>query len=85
MASLWKAPILYVLENNHIAQTTNIDLAVAGSIEARFNAFGIPSTQLNTSDVRRDITGGGRPALTSKAGADTLRADPGYASLRTAL
>jgi TPP-dependent pyruvate/acetoin dehydrogenase alpha subunit len=25
MASLWKAPILYVLENNHIAQTTQIE------------------------------------------------------------
>ncbi len=51
MASLWSAPILYVLENNHIAQTTDINLAVAGNIAARFTAFGIPSTQLNTSDV----------------------------------
>jgi TPP-dependent pyruvate/acetoin dehydrogenase alpha subunit len=44
-------PILFVLENNHIAQTTPIELAVAGSISGRFNGFGIPSTQLNTSDV----------------------------------
>ncbi len=51
MASLWKVPILFVLENNHIAQTTPIELAVAGSISGRFNGFGIPSTQLNTSDV----------------------------------
>ncbi len=51
MASLWKAPILYVLENNHIAQTTPIDLAVAGSIVERFRAFNIPAHQLNTSDV----------------------------------
>jgi len=51
MASLWKVPILYVLENNHIAQTTAIDLAVAGNIAARFDAFGIPSTQLSSSDV----------------------------------
>ena len=51
MASLWKVPILYVLENNHIAQTTDIDLAVAGIIAARFEAFGIPSTQLSSSDV----------------------------------
>jgi len=51
LASLWKAPILYVLENNHIAQTTGIELSMAGNIETRFNAFGIPSHQLNTSDV----------------------------------
>ncbi len=52
MASLWKVPILYVLENNHIAQTTAIDLAVAGKIATRFDAFGIPPTQLSSSDVQ---------------------------------
>jgi TPP-dependent pyruvate/acetoin dehydrogenase alpha subunit len=51
LASLWKVPILYVLENNHIAQTTQIELAMAGDISARFNAFGIPSHQLDSSDV----------------------------------
>jgi TPP-dependent pyruvate/acetoin dehydrogenase alpha subunit len=49
MASLWKAPILYVLENNHIAQTTQIELAMAGNIFGRFSAFGIPAFQLSTS------------------------------------
>jgi len=51
MASLWKAPILYVLENNRIAQTTNIDLSLAGDIAGRFSAFGIPVRQLDSSDV----------------------------------
>jgi TPP-dependent pyruvate/acetoin dehydrogenase alpha subunit len=51
MASKWKAPILFVLENNHIAQTTNIELSIAGGISDRFKAFGIPSVHLNTSDV----------------------------------
>ena len=51
MSSLWKAPILYVLENNHIAQTTGIELSLAGDISARFSAFGIPSHQLDTSDI----------------------------------
>jgi TPP-dependent pyruvate/acetoin dehydrogenase alpha subunit len=51
MASLWEAPVLYVLENNRIAQTTPIELAVAGDIAARFSAFGIPARQLDTSDV----------------------------------
>lgn len=51
MAALWKAPILYVVENNQIAQTTPLDLALAGDIAARFKAFGISSCEINTSDV----------------------------------
>jgi TPP-dependent pyruvate/acetoin dehydrogenase alpha subunit len=51
MASLWKAPILYVLENNQIAQTTPVELSVAGDIAGRFNAFGIPTKELKTSDI----------------------------------
>ena len=51
MAALWKAPILFVLENNKIAQTTGIELSMVGDIAARFNAFGIPSYQLDTSDI----------------------------------
>jgi TPP-dependent pyruvate/acetoin dehydrogenase alpha subunit len=51
MAALWKVPILYVLENNHIAQTTDINMAVSGDISTRFSAFGIPVHQLATSDV----------------------------------
>ena len=53
MASLWEAPILYVLENNRIAQTTPVELAVAGVIAARFSAFGIPAVELDTSDVKQ--------------------------------
>jgi TPP-dependent pyruvate/acetoin dehydrogenase alpha subunit len=51
MAALWQAPILYVLENNRIAQTTPIEQAMAGSISGRFSAFGIPFAELDTSDV----------------------------------
>jgi TPP-dependent pyruvate/acetoin dehydrogenase alpha subunit len=51
IASLWKAPILFVLENNHIAQTTLTELAVAGDIAARFTAFDIPCRELDSSDV----------------------------------
>ncbi len=51
MASLWKVPILYVLENNHIAQTTPINLALAGSIAGRFKAFNIPCHELDTADI----------------------------------
>jgi TPP-dependent pyruvate/acetoin dehydrogenase alpha subunit len=51
MASLWSAPILFVLENNHIAQTTPAELNLAGNIAKRFKAFGIDCEDLDTSDV----------------------------------
>lgn len=51
MASLWKLPLLIVVENNHIAQTTPTTAVVAGSIPARFEAFGIQTTELDSSDV----------------------------------
>jgi TPP-dependent pyruvate/acetoin dehydrogenase alpha subunit len=52
LASLWQAPILFVLENNHIAQTTPIEMALAGSIGTRFESFGIPCRELDSSDVQ---------------------------------
>jgi TPP-dependent pyruvate/acetoin dehydrogenase alpha subunit len=51
LASLWAAPILFVLENNRIAQTTPIELNLAGDVASRFTAFGIQAQQLDTSDV----------------------------------
>jgi TPP-dependent pyruvate/acetoin dehydrogenase alpha subunit len=51
MASLWQVPILFVVENNRIAQTTPIELNMAGNIPTRFAAFNIPFQELDTSDV----------------------------------
>lgn len=51
MASLWRAPILYVVEHNHIAQTTPTETTLAGTISARFAAFDIPVDELDSSDV----------------------------------
>lgn len=51
MASLWSAPLLIVLENNHIAQTTPTSYALAGDMRQRFHAFGIPAVELDTSEV----------------------------------
>ncbi len=50
-ASLWRAPVLFVLELNGWAQTTPTRLALAGDAAARFSAFGIPVTSLDSSDV----------------------------------
>jgi TPP-dependent pyruvate/acetoin dehydrogenase alpha subunit len=51
LASLWGAPILYVVENNQIAQTTPTVQAVAGDMALRFAAFDIFAVELDTSDV----------------------------------
>ncbi len=51
LAALWQLPVLYVVENNRIAQTTPVEQAVAGSIPARFKAFGIETWEAATSDV----------------------------------
>jgi len=51
IAALLSAPVLFVVENNKIAQTTPIENALAGSISARFHAFGIEVMELDTSDV----------------------------------
>ena len=51
LASLWKLPILIVLENNHYAQTTPVEKGVAGSMAGRFSAFDIPVWERDTTDV----------------------------------
>jgi TPP-dependent pyruvate/acetoin dehydrogenase alpha subunit len=51
MASLWQAPLLIVVENNHIAQTTPTSYTLAGDIRQRFHGFGIPAMELDTSEV----------------------------------
>ena len=51
MAGLWDTPILFVIENNHIAQTTPIELNLSGSIVERFSAFGISTKSIDSCDV----------------------------------
>lgn len=51
MSALWHLPILFVVENNQIAQTTPSEKALAGRIQDRFYAFGIPTVELDTSDA----------------------------------
>lgn len=51
IASLWRLPIIFVVENNHYAQSTPIHLALAGSIPGRFQAFGIEPAEVDSTDV----------------------------------
>jgi TPP-dependent pyruvate/acetoin dehydrogenase alpha subunit len=51
MAALWKLPILFVLEDNHYAQTTPVEKGVAGSMAGRFSVYGMPVWERDTTDV----------------------------------
>jgi pyruvate dehydrogenase E1 component alpha subunit len=50
MAALWRAPVIFVCENNGFATTTRTEDAVAGSIIGRAEAFGIPAEQVSGRD-----------------------------------
>jgi len=60
MASLWAVPVLFVVENNRMAQSTPIERHLAGDLSARFSAFGIPVTELDTADVVTILTSAGQ-------------------------
>jgi TPP-dependent pyruvate/acetoin dehydrogenase alpha subunit len=60
LASLWRLPLLVVVENNHYAQTTPFHLAVAGDVRARAEAFGIATDELDTTDVEEITAAAGR-------------------------
>ncbi len=52
MASLWKLPVVFVIENNQYAMGTKIDRATAGTeLFHRGDAFGIPGTEVDGMDV----------------------------------
>lgn len=51
MASLWALPVLYIVENNRYAQSTPIELNLAGEIAPRFAAFGMEVETADTTDV----------------------------------
>jgi TPP-dependent pyruvate/acetoin dehydrogenase alpha subunit len=51
MASLWRLPVLFILENNRYAQSTPIALHLAGDIAKRFDAFGIHAKHIDSTDV----------------------------------
>ena len=51
MASLWKLPILFVLEHNQYAQTTPTSLAHAGDLSNRPKAFGIETCEIKADNV----------------------------------
>jgi TPP-dependent pyruvate/acetoin dehydrogenase alpha subunit len=51
LASLWSAPILFVIENNRWSQSTPVEKQLAGSMLARGQAFGIESGEIDSTDA----------------------------------
>jgi 2-oxoisovalerate dehydrogenase E1 component len=51
MASIYRIPILFVIENNRYAMTTKVEDAVGGSILARPKSFGIGTSEIESNDV----------------------------------
>ncbi len=51
ISSLWSLPIIYVLENNIYAMSTNVKDAVAGDIIHRAKAFNIDAEKLEGNDI----------------------------------
>ena len=62
IASLWAVPILFVVEDNGIAQTTAVETAVAGSILDRARPFHIETFSCYGTDVL-DVQNEARKAI----------------------
>jgi pyruvate dehydrogenase E1 component alpha subunit len=58
LAALWRLPLLIVVENNGIAQSTPTAVQMSGSIAGRARAFGIRHHRIESADIneiRRDL------------------------------
>lgn len=64
MAQLWRLPLVVVVENNGIAQSTATENQMAGTIEGRCNGFGIRYEQIGSMDIN-DIRHQLKPSLRS--------------------
>ncbi|MCV2348548.1 dehydrogenase E1 component subunit alpha/beta [Paucibacter sp. Y2R2-4] len=69
LAAIWKLPVLFVVENNGIAQTTETSYSLGGSILARGQAFGLRSWELD--DAAPDFL------AQAEAVVKSMRASPG--------
>lgn len=51
LGSLWRLPLWVVVEDNGWSQSTPVAMNLAGSMRARFEAFGLPVREVETTDV----------------------------------
>jgi 2-oxoisovalerate dehydrogenase E1 component len=81
LASIWRLPVLFVVEHNRIAQTTPTLETIGGTIEGRGAAFGLETTRLNDSardflQQTQDVVERVRPGRPSLLIIDTERLGP---------
>ncbi len=50
LASIWRLPVIFAVEDNGFAEATSSDYAVAGDIVERAGAYGIPSERVDGLD-----------------------------------
>ncbi len=70
LASLWKLPLVVVLEDNGWSQSTPSSANLAGSMRDRFAAFGLPVFEIDSTDVEEldAVTGGALAQARTQAG-----------------
>jgi 2-oxoisovalerate dehydrogenase E1 component len=78
MAALLSAPLLIVLEDNGIAQTTPSSVGISGDITMRAEAFGIDTAELDGANVRTL-----EPALADAAASVRRDLRPAFRVVRT--
>jgi 2-oxoisovalerate dehydrogenase E1 component len=52
MASLWRVPVMFIVENNQYAQSTPMSLNLSGSIFSRLKAFNIEANEIESNDIQ---------------------------------
>ena len=67
IASLWRLPIVFVIEANGIAQTTPTAQQMAGSVAGRCAAFDIPVDEIPGIDIAEALVAAGRVVDAARA------------------